>query len=99
MRLSIGYLLLALEEAGLAPLTYTPPRVDWANELLGVHRNYFLQAIIPVGRPKGKKVKELGLSLEDITFCNGWGTGYQPAASMNNHSYDQVICLDATSGW
>ncbi|MCD6488840.1 MAG: hypothetical protein J7K21_06430 [Desulfurococcales archaeon] len=34
--LAIGYLLLALEEKGLASLTYTPPKVKWANKLLNV---------------------------------------------------------------
>jgi len=32
--LSIGYLILALEERGLASLTYTPSKVRWINELL-----------------------------------------------------------------
>lgn len=72
--IAIGYAILALEERGLASLTYTPPKVRWANELLGVPSEYVLQAIIPVGRPgkrinAGKKRLELG----QVLFYERWG--------------------------
>jgi len=68
--LAIGYMLLALEEKGLASLTYTPSKVEWANELLGVPKEYVLQAIIPVGKAKER------LRLEDTVHCNRWRQNY-----------------------
>lgn len=70
--LSIGYLLLALEERGLASLTYTPPRVSWVNELLKVPKEYVLQAIIPVGKPLDKNSIKRRLDLSEILFFNKW---------------------------
>ncbi len=52
--LSVGYLLLALQEKGLASLTYTPPKTKWVNELLQIPKNYILQSIVPVGKPRTK---------------------------------------------
>ncbi len=56
--LSIGYLLLALEEKGLASLTYTPPNPKEVADMLGVPNNFALQTIIPVGLPEEDKRKE-----------------------------------------
>jgi len=73
--LAIGYLLLVLEEEGLASLTYTPPKVKWANELLGVPEEYMLQTIIPLGKSKETRAKER-LGLDSIVYCNKWGQKY-----------------------
>ena len=74
--LAIGYMLLALEEKGLASLTYTPSKVEWANELLGVPKEYALQAIIPVGKAKETPKAKERLRLEDTVYCNRWGQNY-----------------------
>lgn len=71
--LSIGYLLLALEEKGLASLTYTPPNPKEVADILGVPNDFTLQTIIPVGLPKEKKQKEPRKKLYEVTFYNRWG--------------------------
>lgn len=70
--LAIGYLILALEEKGLASLTYTPSNVLWANELLNVPKEYVLQAIIPIGKHTKLKISKVRLELNDILYCNKW---------------------------
>jgi len=72
--LAIGYLLLALEEVGLASLTYTPPNPSEISRILGVPRDMVLQTIIPVGKAKGEKKKEPRKDLEETTYLNRWGS-------------------------
>lgn len=76
--LSIGYLLLALEEKGLASLTYTPPNPKEVANILGVPINFALQTIIPVGLPGENKRKEPRKKLHEVIFHNHWGS------SLNN---------------
>lgn len=71
--LAIGYILLALEERGLASLTYTPANPHAVTRYLGVPVNYTLEAIIPVGRSREDKVKEPRLGLKDTVYVNRWG--------------------------
>lgn len=56
--LAIGYLLLALEEKGLATVTYTPSKVRWFNEFLKIPKKYILQTILPIGKPALDKYKK-----------------------------------------
>lgn len=56
--IAIGYLLLALEEKGLAPVTYTLSKVRWFNEFLGIPKKYILQTILPIGKPALDKYKK-----------------------------------------
>ncbi len=72
--ISIGYLLLALEEVGLASLTYTPPNPREIGRILGAPRDAVLQTIIPVGRERGFKPKEPRLSLKEKVHINAWGS-------------------------
>ena len=71
--LAVGYMLLALEEAGLSSLTYTPPNPDEAGAVLGAPYRFVLQTIVPVGLPGEKKVKEPRMRLKDAVFINIWG--------------------------
>ena len=71
--LAVGYMLLALEEAGLASLTYTPPNPGEARAVLGAPRRFALQTIVPVGLPREEKAKEPRMSLEDAVFLDAWG--------------------------
>ena len=73
VRLAIGYLLLALEEKGLASLTYTPTNPRAAAGILGIPDSYSLEALIPIGRPADNKGKESRMRLEDAVFYNVWG--------------------------
>ncbi len=47
--LAVGWFLLALEEKGLATVTYTPSRKRAVAELLGFPLEWDLQAILPIG--------------------------------------------------
>jgi len=71
--LAIGYLLLALEEMGLASLTYTPPSSKEILEILRVPKGFQLETIIPVGMAGEDKEKEPRKRLDEVTFHNKWG--------------------------
>ena len=71
--LSIGYFLLALEEKGLATVTYTPPNERAIKEFLGVPAHYKLESILPIGYSADEKKKEERMRVDEITFMNGWG--------------------------
>jgi len=45
----IGYMILKIEEEGLASLTYTPPEMSFLNEMLNISNSYKAVAILPVG--------------------------------------------------
>lgn len=81
--LSIGYLLLALEEEGLASLTYTPPNPKDVMTLLGVPSNFELQAIIPVGLPAEDKQKESRKGLHEVVYHNVWGSKMNIASTTS----------------
>ncbi len=76
--IAVGYMLLALEERGLATVTYTPSKVGWANQLLGVPEEYVLQTILPVGYAKGAPSKPPRLPLKEIAFRERWGQPLAP---------------------
>lgn len=73
--LAIGYLILALEDLGLASLTYTPPKTNEINNILDTPNDYRLEVIIPVGYPSTDKMKEPRENLENKVFINRWGQG------------------------
>ncbi|MCD6572530.1 MAG: nitroreductase family protein [Thermoplasmata archaeon] len=66
--LCIGYFLLALEEKGIASLTYTPPNADEIKKWLGLPSRYRLETIIPVGYSNEDKRKEKRKEIEEIAF-------------------------------
>ncbi len=72
--LAVGYLLLALEEKGLASLTYTPTNPRAIASILGVPGHYTIETIIPVGLPGEYKVKEPRMSLDEAVYFNRWGS-------------------------
>ena len=71
--LMIGYFLLALEEKGLATVTYTPPNLDEIRCYLNVPADYRLEAILPLGYSADEKAKEERKSLEEIVYLEEWG--------------------------
>ncbi|ABM81010.1 nitroreductase family protein [Hyperthermus butylicus] len=79
--LAIGYLLLALEERGLASLTYTPTNPRAAARILGIPEDYTLEALIPVGKLAEEKRKEPRMSIEEAVHYNGWGRRLPKPAS------------------
>jgi len=52
--ISIGYMILKIEEEGLVSLTYTPPGMSFLNKMLNMSNNYKAVAILPVGYPDEK---------------------------------------------
>ena len=64
--LCIGYFLLALEEKGIASLTYTPPNADEIRKFLGISSCYRLEVIIPVGYSDDDKEKEKRKEIKEI---------------------------------
>ncbi len=64
--LSIGYLLLALEERGLATVTYTPSDPKEVSSYIGLPREYRLEVILPIGYPADPKPKYERKKLEDV---------------------------------
>ncbi len=71
--LAIGYLLLALEEKGLALLTYTPSNPHAVARVLSIPKDYTLEAIIPIGKPAQFKEKEPRRTLQEKVYYNKWG--------------------------
>jgi len=65
--LAVGYMLLAIEEKGLATVTYTPSRIKWFNEFFNLPDHYKLQTILPIGKPADTKYqKQPRKSLEEL---------------------------------
>ncbi|AIY89343.1 Nitroreductase family protein [Geoglobus acetivorans] len=71
--LAVGYLLLALEERGLASLTYTPPNRDEVAQLLKCPPEYRLEVLIPVGFSEDDKAKEPRKNIDEITSLDYFG--------------------------
>lgn len=70
--IAIGYMLLAIEEIGLATLTYTPSNTEILKRILNIPSNYSLEAILPIGYPLEKKNKDRK-KLSEIIFYNKYG--------------------------
>ncbi len=71
--LAVGYLLLALEERGIASLTYTPPNRDEVAKLLKYPDDYRLEVLIPAGYEDGEKAREPRKNLDEIASLNYFG--------------------------
>ena len=65
--IAVAYFLLAIEERGLASLTYTPPNREEVAEVLKCPQEYRLEVLIPVGFSADSKDKEPRKSVEEIT--------------------------------
>ncbi|RLI79974.1 nitroreductase family protein [Archaeoglobales archaeon] len=70
--IAVGYLILAIEEKGLASLTYTPPNRSEVAKLLNCPEDYRLEVLIPVGYAGEDKVKEPRKGLDEIVSVNRW---------------------------
>jgi len=70
--LSIGYMLLAIEEEGLATVTYTPSRTAAIREILQIPDGYVVEAILPVGYAAETSVKNRK-GLSELVYSNTWG--------------------------
>jgi nitroreductase len=68
--LSIGYLLLALEEKGLSTVTYTPSKSDELYKLLNIGNDYKIETILPIGYSIDDKPKYERKELKDVVSYN-----------------------------
>jgi len=66
--LAIGYMLLALEELGLATVTYTPSDTRLVENVIEVPEGYRLEAILPIGRPGGDEPKQPRESVDSLVM-------------------------------
>jgi len=73
---SIAYMALAIEERGLATVTYTPSDPKLVSETLGVPDGFMVESILPVGFSDDSKDKEPRMAISEITFREGWGNRF-----------------------
>ncbi len=72
--LAIGFMLLAIEEAGLGTVTYTPSNPELVSRVVDSPDGLKLEAILPIGLPADDKPKERRKSLREICFLDSWET-------------------------
>ncbi len=70
---SITYMMLAIEERGLATVTYTPSDPVLVSDILGVPDGYMVEAILPIGYSNDSKQKESRYELTDLVYHEQWG--------------------------
>lgn len=71
--LAIGYVLLALEEHGLATVTYTPSRTKGVLDEVDAPEGFNLEAILPIGVSGDERPKEPRIGLDEVSYLNSWG--------------------------
>ena len=71
--ISVGYLLLALEEMGLGTVTYTPSGSEELMELLKIPEKFRIETILPVGYSDDDKKKEKRKKVEEIVSFERFG--------------------------
>ncbi|WGS64703.1 nitroreductase family protein [Marinitoga aeolica] len=64
--ISIGYLLLALEEKGLATVTYTPSNFNEISNYINLSKEYKLEVILPIGYSIDPKPKYKRKDIDDV---------------------------------
>nr|WP_206076003.1 nitroreductase family protein [Marinitoga lauensis] len=64
--LSIGYLLLALEEKGLSTVTYTPSNYNDISRYINLSKEYKLEVILPIGYSVDPKPKYERKNLNEV---------------------------------
>ena len=70
---SIAYMVLAIEERGLATVTYTPSDPNLVSEALGAPDGFMVESILPIGYSDDSKEKETRKEISEITFREYWG--------------------------
>jgi nitroreductase len=75
--LLVGYLVLALEAAGIGSVTYTPSNSQKVADVLKIPDGYQLESILPIGYSDDPKKKSLRKTLETVTFKNQWGESFK----------------------
>ena len=70
---SITYMTLAIEELGLATVTYTPSDPALVSNALDVPDGFMVESVLPIGFSADSKEKETRLKVSEITFREHWG--------------------------
>ena len=73
--ISLSYMILAVENEGLATLTYTPAETDFLNEQLHLPQAFKPVVILPIGYAKNKASKKTAI-IADKVFLNQYGEEY-----------------------
>ena len=74
---SIAYAILAIEERGLATVTYTPSNPIHVNKIVEAPTDFIVEAILPIGYSCDSKPKEKRIDLSKLTYQNKWGNPYK----------------------
>jgi|YelNatPaOPRAMG01_1025707.scaffolds.fasta_scaffold33459_5 nitroreductase len=72
--ISIGFMLLAIEEMGLGTLTYTPSDTSALRRVLKIPKEFSLEAVLPIGIPAESKAKSRR-GLRNLVYLNAWNRG------------------------
>lgn len=73
---SITYAVLAIEELGLATVTYTPSYPILVTRAVGAPDEFIVESILPIGYSDDTKKKEPRLEMSEISFRDSWGTPF-----------------------
>jgi len=69
----IGFAILAIEERGLATVTYTPSDPSLVSEAVGAPEGFMVETVLPLGYSDDPKPKESRYSLSELLFRDRWG--------------------------
>jgi nitroreductase len=70
---AITYMTLAVEELGLATVTYTPSNPVLVSEVIGAPDGFMVESILPIGFSDDAKAKEPRLKVSELVFSEHWG--------------------------
>jgi len=70
---AISYMMLAIEELGLATVTYTPSNPVLVSETLSVPKEFMVESILPIGFSDDSKAKEPRQEVSELVFRERWG--------------------------
>ena len=73
---SIAYAILAVEERGLATVTYTPSDPVLVSEALDVPDGFMVETVLPIGFSDDSKDKESRMEVSEISFREKWGNNF-----------------------
>ncbi len=76
--LAVGYLILALEAAGLHTVTYTPSHSDTVRKILDIPDRFRVETILPIGFSADPNPKKPRKPLDDLVFYNQWKVPFSP---------------------
>jgi nitroreductase len=76
--LAVGYLILALEAAGLHTVTYTPSHSDIVRKVLDIPDGFRVETILPIGFSADSAPKKPRKPLGNLVFYNHWNVPFLP---------------------